>query len=593
MRGLLSNARPRHAPGRTGRESRARALLTQLLRRHRRHFALALVGGLLDVVAMVTAPLLVGAGVERLRPGAGPSGLHALLALLVGLGVLRACGTALRKWQTVKLQSTVAADVRSRLYQHAQRLSFTYHDRVGPGDLLARIAGDTWLLQTFVALLPFVALSAALGVAAGALLFTVQPLLAMGIVAVVSITAWAAASVSMRMQSVARAVQDRLGTYSRFVEQQVRGIRVVKGHGFAAVGAARGTALADGVHVAASGLFGLNARFWSTFLFAPAGATMLVVGFGGWLGVRGDLRPGDIVTFLLYLALLMAPVTVAAQLGSTWPVCAAAAARIVDVLDAVPDVADPPHPRALPPGLGEIRFEGIVFGYRQGRPVLDGIDLHVEAGTSVALVGMSGAGKTTLTQLVPRFYDPWQGEVLLDGVPIRELRLADLRRCIGVVFQDTVVFSCSVRDNIAFAKPDATDAEIREAAQRAHCDTFVRALPEGYDTLVGESGASLSGGQRQRLAIARAILSDSRVLIHDDATSAVDPGSDAAVRAGLLEVMKGRTTLLVAHRVETLALADRVLFFEQGRIVADGTHEELLALPGYRRALALPAEVPA
>ena len=542
---------------------------------------------------MLAAPLVVGAGVQRLVAKEPPHALAPLLGVLLVLGLLRACGVGVRKWHTMRLQSGVSADARDRLYQHCQRLSFAYHDRVSPGDLMARIAGDAWLLQTLVGLLPFLVMSCALGVGAGVLLVLRQPLLALCVIACFVVVARFALIVSFRMQAVGRATQDRLGVYTGFVEQHVRGIRVVKGHGFAEAGRQRGVSLADEVHASASRFVHLNARFWSTFLAAPAAATLVVVGLGGWMGVRGTLEPGDVVTFLLYLSLFMAPIAVAAQLGSTWPVCSAAAARVAEVLDASPDVRDPARPEPLPPGGGEIRFEGVTFGHRPGHPVLDGIDLVIPAGTSVALVGLSGAGKTTLTQLVPRFYDPWAGRVLLDGMDVARVRLAELRRAISIVFQDTIVFSSSVRDNIAFAAPEATDADVREAARRAHCAEFIQALPDGYDTLVGQGGASLSGGQRQRLAIARAILSRSRVLVLDDATSAVDPASDAAVREGLLEVMQGRTTVMVAHRAETLALADRVLLFERGRVVADGAHQDLLALPGYRRALAVPDVVTA
>jgi ATP-binding cassette subfamily B protein len=572
---------------------RGSALLRELIRRRRRFLVLAMLGGVAEVSAMLATPLLVGAGVEQLVAKEPPRAFVPLVVGLVALGILRACGVGARKWHTMRLQSAVSADARDRLYQHSQRLSFAYHDRVSPGDLMARIAGDAWLLQTVVGLLPFMAMSSALGLGAGVLLVWREPVLALAVIGCFAVVARVALAVSKRMRAIGRVTQDRLGVYTGFVEQHVRGIRVVKGHGFAETGRQRGLSLAGDVQASALQFVGLNARFWSTFLAAPALATLMVVGVGGWLGVRGALAPGDVVAFMLYLSLFMAPIAVGAQLGATWPVCSAAAARVAEVLDASPDVVDPPHPRPLPAGRGEIRFEGVTFGHRPGHPVLDRIDLVVAPGTSVALVGLSGAGKTTLTQLIPRFYDPWTGRVLLDGADVAHLRLADLRRAISMVFQDTVVFSTSIRDNIAFAAPDATDADIREAARRAHCTEFIEALPEGYDTVVGQGGASLSGGQRQRLAIARAILSDSRILILDDATSAVDPASDAAVREGLLEVMQGRTTVLVAHRVETLALADRVLLFERGRVVADGTHEELLALPGYRRALALPIVVPA
>jgi ATP-binding cassette subfamily B protein len=238
-----------------------------------------------------------------------------------------------------------------------------------------------------------------------------------------------------------------------------------------------------------------------------------------------------------------------------------------------------------------VTFEGVWFGYHPSRCVLNGLDLTIEAGTSVALVGASGAGKTTAAYLIPRFYDVWGGRVLLDGEPVNELSLNELRRAVSIVFEDTVIFSDTIRRNICMANPAASDEEVRAAARRAHADAFIEALPDGYETVVGEQGASLSGGQRQRIAIARAILSQPRLLILDDATSAVDPTTDEAIRADLAEVLRGRTAIIVAHRVETLELADRVVLIDDGRVVADGTHDRLLAVPAYRAALALDDEV--
>jgi ATP-binding cassette subfamily B protein len=570
---------------------RARRLLLEVVLRRRRHLVLSITGGLIYLSTMLTAPLLTRAGLDRILAGAEPRALAPILAALVGLGLLRATGGGLRKWQASKMMSAVGADVRGSLYRHFQRLSFAYHDRVGPGDLMARLAGDATLVQSAIVMFPFMLQSMVLGIGGSLMLFLLQPLLALAVVCAVGTTSFAALRLARRMQPQARAQQDRLGDFSRFVEQQVRGIRIVKGHGFETVGVRRGGELAGVIHEAGTGLVRQRARFTSTFFLAPASATLTVVGLGGWLGARGQMSAGDVFAFLQYLGMLMAPVMVGAQIASAWPNAMASAGRIAEVLDADPDVADPLHPRPLPTGLGSITFENVTFGYRDDKPLLQGLDLTIEGGTSVALVGVSGAGKTTLTHLIPRFYDPWAGRVLLDGIPVTELALGDLRRSISIVFQDTVVFSSSIRDNIALARPTATDAEIGEAARRAHAEAFIEAMPDGYDTVVGEQGASLSGGQRQRLAIARAFLADSRVLILDDAMSAVDPGTDRAIRAGLREVVKGRTTIIVAHRVETLALADRVLLIEKGRVVADGTHDELLAEPAYRRALALPEDV--
>ena len=234
-----------------------------------------------------------------------------------------------------------------------------------------------------------------------------------------------------------------------------------------------------------------------------------------------------------------------------------------------------------------MRFDHVTFGYTADRPVLHDFDLEIQPGSSVAFVGASGAGKTTAAFLTCRFYDPTSGRVLLDGQPVDELRLEDLRRAISIVFEDTVVFTASIRENLRIGQPDASDRAIERAAGLAEADEFIRELPRGYDTVVGPQGYSLSGGQRQRLAIARAILRDSRLLILDDAMSAVDPPTEAAIRRGLVEAMKGRTTLVIAHRVETISLADRVVLLDAGRVIADGTHEALLTIPAYRHALAL------
>jgi ATP-binding cassette subfamily B protein len=569
----------------------ARRLLFNAFRARRKTLLLAAGGAGAYTVTMVIVPLLSRVLLNDIvarRP------LHAMTGALAGLlavGVGRAATGATRKWQAAKLQALVGLDMRTRMYRHFQRLSFAYHDRLGPGELMSRVSGDVSLLESVVGVLPFMAQSIALGVCGLVVLFALQPVLAGADVVVVALAAAVALRLASSMYPLSRRLQDRLGDFGQFVEQQTNGIRVIKGLGFELGSLARGRALAAAAHHEGMGLTKERARFVTAFVVAPVSSWLVVVGLGTWLGAHGHMTAGDLFAFLQYLGLLIAPVMVASQIMALWPQAMGAAGRIAEVLAAEPDVADPPQPRALPPGPGTVRFDGVWFGYHPSKPVLKGLDLAVDGGTSVALVGASGAGKTTLAYLLPRFYDAWGGQVTIDGMPVTDLGLAELRKAVSIVFEDTVIFSDTIRRNITMARPEATDAEVRDAAARAHAAEFIEALPDGYDTVVGEQGASLSGGQRQRIAIARAILARPRVLILDDATSAVDPATDEAIRRGLIEVLDGRTALIIAHRVETLELADRVVLLDDGVVVADGRHDDLLEVPAYRAALALDDEI--
>jgi ABC-type multidrug transport system fused ATPase/permease subunit len=302
-----------------------------------------------------------------------------------------------------------------------------------------------------------------------------------------------------------------------------------------------------------------------------------IVLFGGGVAVTsGSLTIGGFFQFSLYLTMLVTPLRTIGMLLGQVQRAVASGGRVFELMDEGPKIVAPAHPRPLPVGDGELRIEGARFGYDPARPILKGIDLDIPAGRTLALIGSTGSGKSTLAALVPRLYDVQEGRVLVDGVDVRELDPGELRRSIATVSQDTFLFSASVRDNIAFARPDASDAEVEQAARRAQAHDFIAALPQGYATTIGERGLTLSGGQRQRVSIARALLADPRILILDDATAAVDATTEARIRLALREAMAGRTTLIIAHRLSTLSLADEIAVLEDGRVVGRGTHDELI-----------------
>ena len=569
------------------RRRAARSLLWSHLWLRRRTLGGALFGAAIYLAVVLVIPLVAGRAVDVVIEGGERDRFWPYGIALALLAVGRAGGGAIRKYFATKNPALVSNDIRERLFEHVQRLSFSFHDRVGAGQLMARASTDVAMIEQALSPLPWFSQSIVLFVLGGAILVAVQPVLAIAVFAVVAIGMSIALRTARGLYPAAADVQRRLGYYAEFVEQQVQGIRVVKGHGFERQFRARGSEFAGDVRASGLHRAGVRAKFQASMLAAPGVAVLTIVGLGGWYGATGRMTPGELLTFIQYLALLVAPVAAGAELLAQWPQGMAAAERITEVLDAVPDVGEPAHAKRLGPGGGAIEYDALTFGYRVGRPVLHDFTLSIAAGESVAFVGRSGSGKSTLVYLLSRFYDPWTGTVRLDGHRVDELRLRDLRHAVSFVFEDTVVFTASIRENLAMGDLEATDEQLERAARLSEAHDFIVRLPDGYDTIVGPQGYSLSGGQRQRLAIARAILRNSRVLVLDDAMSAVDPPTEAAIRRGLVEAMRGRTTLIVAHRVETISLADRIVLLDAGRVVADGPHETLLELPAYRAALAL------
>jgi len=372
-------------------------------------------------------------------------------------------------------------------------------------------------------------------------------------------------------------VQQRIADVTTQAEESIVGVRVVKAFAQEDAEGARFAERTERVFERELDSARIQARYSPLLDLLPQLAFAVIILAGGLLVIDGELSLGGFISYNLYLALLIWPLRMIGMWIGQYQRAVASGERIFEVLDETSEITDPPHPLELPAGGGELRFEAVTFGYDTDRPVLRDLDLAVAPGSTIAVIGRTGSGKTTLTSLIPRFYDPQAGRVVLDGVDVRDLWLADLRGSIATVGEDTFLFSTTVAGNIAYGRPGATREDVVEAARKAQAHEFIEALPKGYDTIIGERGLTLSGGQRQRLSIARALLVDPRVLILDDATASVDATTEARIRLALQTVMEGRTTIIIAHRLSTIALADEIVVLEDGRVAARGSHEELYA----------------
>ena len=565
---------------------------TQLLRRffayYRPHrtlflldFSCAVVSGLLEL----GFPLAVRAFVDRLLPGQD-WGLIALAAaaLLVVYGVNTGLLAVVTYWGH-RLGINIETEMRRRSFDHLQTLSFRFYDEQKTGHLVARVTKDLEEIgevahhgpeDLLIAVMTFVG--------AFALMAVIDPELALITAVVVPLTAWITGRYGSRMTQNWRDLFGRVGDFNARIEENVGGMRVVQA--FANEDHERALFARDNAGYRDTKLEAYRVMAASTSLsYLSMRVTQLVVMVAGaWFVLHGRLSEGGFVGFLLLVGVFFRPVDKINAVIETYPKGIAGFRRYLALLETAPDVVDAPGARPAPALRGDIRFEGVGFGYAPGRPVLDGIDLAIRAGETVAFVGPSGAGKTTLCALLPRFYDVERGRITVDGIDLRDLTLASLRRQIGIVQQDVFLFAGTIRENIAYGRLGADEAAILAAARRAELDAVLERLPDGLDTVIGERGVKLSGGQKQRLAIARIFLKDPPILILDEATSALDTATEQAIQRSLAELSRGRTTLVIAHRLATIRHADRIVVVDHHGLVEQGRHGELVARDGvYRR----------
>ncbi|WP_188822147.1 ABC transporter ATP-binding protein [Brucella endophytica] len=544
-------------------------------------FGCAVLSGLLEL----GFPMAIKVFVDHLLPGQdwvlillASAGL--LFVYLVNTGLM-----AIVTYWGHKLGINIETEMRRKLFDHLQKLSFRFYDNNKTGHLIARVTKDLEEVGEVAHHGPedlFIAIMTFLG--AFALMFSVNVHLALITAAVVPLVAWLTSRYGGRMTRNWQALYRRIGDFNVRIEENVGGMRVVQA--FANENHERMLFAQDNSRYRQTKLEAYRIMAASTSLsYMSMRLTQLIVMLAGtWFVLHGQLTNGGFISFLLLVGVFIRPIEKINSVIETYPKGIAGFRRYIELLDTAPDIADAPDAVAVTQLKGDISYRGVTFGYSADRQVLRGIDLDIRAGETVAFVGPSGAGKTTLCSLLPRFYEIEAGEISIDGVDIRKMTLASLRSQIGIVQQDVFLFGGTIRENIAYGRLGASDQEIEAAAQRARLEAMIASLPDGYETVIGERGVKLSGGQKQRLAIARMFLKNPPILILDEATSALDTETERAIQQSLAELSAGRTTLVIAHRLATIRNADRIVVVDETGVAEQGRHRDLIAAGGiYRR----------
>jgi len=557
--------------------------LAPLLRPHRGRFLLAVATLFAASGITLVYPWAARAAVDVGMGGQTTGDLDVIVLVLVCVFLVNAVLVWLRHYSMSWLGERVVADLRGLVFDRILMLPLSWFHERRSGELVGRLASDVTVVEGVVGSELSMALRNAIQMTGGiVLLFIIDVRLTLLMLSIVPPIVVTTMYFGRKIRKMTRAVQDELAKVSGQVQESIGAIATVQSFVREGYEAKRYRSGVERAFDKTLELVRLRSWFFSTAMTAGYIGIAAVIWLGGRALIRGELSAGDLTSFFLYTFLVAGALADLASLWGALQRAAGATDRLFAVIDTTPDIRDPDQPIALPPGKGAVRFEGVSFAYpaRPGQPVLTDVDLHIEPGEVVALVGPSGAGKSTILSLLFRFYDVDAGRVLFEGVDVRTLPLAELRRSLALVAQEPVLFSGTIRDNIAYGRFGATTEEIESAAKDAYAHDFIVGFPDGYDTLIGERGTKLSGGQKQRIALARALLANPRVLILDEATSNLDAESEAAVQAALARLMEGRTTIIVAHRLSTVRDADRIVVIEGARVVEQGRHDELMARRG-------------